>query len=165
MRALVILFLSILCLSVSAQNTKIGFIDSGQVVASLTQYKRSVDAISREFEPKKQSLLDLFNHIELLRKNIESNIKAGNTKSHEIEISKLADLEKSFKIETELWQTKMNNKKINLLNQIEILINKTINEFAIEEGFDLVFYKDVAFVSDKVNITQQIIEKIEKQSP
>jgi outer membrane protein len=165
MRALVILFLSILCLSVSAQNTKIGFIDSGQVVASLTQYKRSVDAISREFEPKKQSLLDLFNHIELLRKNIESNIKAGNTKSHEIEISKLADLEKSFKIETELWQTKMNNKKINLLNKIETLVNTTLNEFALEEGYDLILYKDVAYVSDGVNITQQIINKIESQSP
>ena len=58
----------------------------------------------------------------------------------------------------------MNNKKINLLNQIEILVNQTINEFAIEEGFDLILYKDVAFVSNKVNITQQIIEKIEKLS-
>ena len=165
MRVLVTFFLSVLCLYVNAQNIKIGFIDSEQVVMSLSQYKHSVDEISREFEPKKQVLLDLFNHIELLRKNIESNIKAGNTKSHEIEISKLADLEKSFKIETELWQTKMNNKKINLLNKIETLVNTTLNEFALEEGYDLILYKDVAYVSDGVNITQQIINKIESQSP
>jgi Skp family chaperone for outer membrane proteins len=56
----------------------------------------------------------------------------------------------------------MNSKKINILNKIESLINKSINEFAIEEGYDLILYKDVVFVSDKVNITQQIIEKIEK---
>jgi Skp family chaperone for outer membrane proteins len=59
----------------------------------------------------------------------------------------------------------LNNKKINLLNKIETLINSTINEFAIEEGFDLILYKDVAFVSNKVNITQQIIKKIEELSP
>ena len=59
----------------------------------------------------------------------------------------------------------MNNKKINLLNQIEDLINRTISEFATEEGYDLILYKNIAFVSDKVNITKQIIEKIEKQSP
>jgi len=59
----------------------------------------------------------------------------------------------------------MNSKKINLLNKIENLVNTTINEFAIEEGYDLILYKDVAFVSNEVNITQQIIEKIEKLSP
>ena len=59
----------------------------------------------------------------------------------------------------------MNSKKINLLNKIESLVNNSINEFALEENYDLILYKDVAFVSDKVNITQQIIEKIIKQSP
>ena len=39
---------------------------------------------------------------------------------------------------------------------------KRLND-AVEEGYDLILYKDVVFVSDKVNITQQIIEKIEKQ--
>ena len=59
----------------------------------------------------------------------------------------------------------MNTYKIELLNKIESLINTSINEYAIEEGYDLILYKDVVFVSDKVNITQQIIEKIENQSP
>jgi len=59
----------------------------------------------------------------------------------------------------------MNSKKINLINKIESLVNNSINEFALEENYDLILYKDVAFVSDKVNITQQIIEKIIKQSP
>ena len=58
-----------------------------------------------------------------------------------------------------------NNRKINLLNEIEILVNKTINDFALEEGYDLILYKDIAFVSDKVNITQQIIDEIEKLFP
>ena len=57
----------------------------------------------------------------------------------------------------------MNSIKINLLNKLESLINTSINEYALEEGYDLILYKDVVFVSDKVNITQQIIEKIEKQ--
>ena len=165
MRVLVIFFLSTLFTSVNAQNTKIGFIDSEEVVVNLTQYKQSVDLISREFEPKKQALLDLFNHIELLRKNIESNKKASKTKSLEIEISKLADLEKSFERETELWQTTINNKKINLLNKIKKVVNIALHEFALEEGYDLILYKDVAYVSDGVDITQKIINKIEKQSP
>jgi outer membrane protein len=165
MRVLVIVLLSVLCFEANAQNLKIGFIDSGQIVVNLTQYKNSINAISREFEPKKQELLDLFNHIELLRSNIESNKTTNPSDSDHLELSKLKDLEESFKKETEFWQKAMNIKKINLLNKIETLVNQTINSFAIEESYDLILYKDIAFVSDEVNITQQIIEKIEKQSP
>jgi outer membrane protein len=165
MRVLIIFFLIALCLSASAQNIKIGFIDTEQIVFNLTHYKKSVEAISREFEPKKQELLDLFKHIELLRANIELNKKTNNSDSDGIELSRLKDLEEIFEKETEFWQKSMNSKKINLLNKIESLVNASIKEYAIEESYDLIFYKDTAFVSDKVNITQQIIEKIEKQSP
>ena len=163
MRAPIILFLSALCLSASAQNIKIGFIKSEQIIVSLSQYNDGVDAISSEFEPKKQELLDLFKHIELLRANIEFNKKTSTLDSDLMELAKLKDLEESFEKETEFWQKSMNSKKIKLLNKIENLINSSINAYAIEEGYDLILYKDVAFVSDKVNITQQIIEKIEKQ--
>ena len=163
MRVLVLFFLSALCLTANAQSLKIGFIDTEQVIASLTQYKNSVNALSREFEPKKQELLDLFNHIELLRENIKLKKITNTSDSDGIELAKLKDLEESFEKETEFWQKSMNSKKINLLNKIESLINISINEYAIEEGYDLILYKDVVFVSDKVNITQQIIEKIEKQ--
>ena len=163
MRVLVILFLSTLCLSANAQNLKIGFIDTDQVLVNLTQYKQSVNTISLEFEPKKQELLDLFKHIELLRANIELNKKASNSNYDAIELAKLKELEESFEKETVFWQKSMNNKKINLLNKIESLINISIKEFALEEGYDLILYKDVAFASNKVNITQKIIERIEKQ--
>ena len=164
-RALVILFLSFVHISAHAENIKIGFIDTELIVVNLSQYKQSVDEISREFEPKKQELLDLFNHIELLRENIKLKKITNTSDSDGIELAKLKDLEDSFEKETEFWQKSMNSKKINLLNNIESLINISINEYAIEEDYDLIFYKDVVFVSDKVNITQQIIEKIIKQSP
>ena len=165
MRVILIFLLCIFQLSANADNIKIGFIDTNQVVINLPQYKESIDSISRTFEPKKQELLDLFKHIELLRANIESNKKTGASSVDEIELSKLINLEQTFKRETEFWQKTMNNKKINLLNEIETLVNQTINAYAQEEGYDLIFYKDVAYVSDKVNITQNIIEKIEKLSP
>ena len=165
MRVLVLFFLSAICLTATAQSLKIGFIDTEQVIVNLTQYRDSVDKLSREFEPKKQELLDLFKHIELLRANIEFNKKTSTLDSNVMELAKLKDLEESFEKETEFWQKSMNSNKINLLNKIENLINISINDYAIEEGYDLILYKDVAFVSDTVNITKQIIEKIENQSP
>ena len=107
--------------------------------------------------------MDLFNHIELLRANIESTKNTSSSKSLNEELKNLAKLELNFKEETEFWQKTMNNKKIILLNNIEMIVNQAINEYATQEEYDLILYENVAFASDKVNITEEIIKKIEKQ--
>ena len=163
MRVLLFLIFCLVCIPSYAANIKIGFIDTNIVVTSLTQYKESIDSISREFEPKKQELLDLFNHIELLRANIESNKNTSSSKSLNEELKNLAKLELNFKEETEFWQKTMNNKKLILLSNIEMIVNQAINEYAIQEEYDLILYENVAFASDKVNITEEIIKKIENQ--
>ena len=162
MRVFALFFLFLLCFSSYATNLKIGFIDTNEIVISLTQYKRSIEEISSEFEPKKQELLDLYNHIELIRSNLDSKQKFENSELLKIEITKLSKLEESFKQETEFWQKEMNDRKVSLLKKIELLINQTINNYAIRENYDLILYENVAFVSDKVNITQEIIAEIEK---
>ena len=162
MKALAIFFLSLLCISSYANNIKIGFIDTNQVVTSLSQYILSIDKISSEFEPKKQELLDLYNHIELVRTKIDEILKSDSSKSIQDELAKLSTLEQSFKQETEFWQENMNNKKIDLLKEIEVLVNQTINEYAKRENYDLILYQNIAFVSDKVDISKEIIAEIEK---
>ena len=126
--------------------------------------KITLEEISNEFEPKKQELLDLFKHIELLRVKINTINNSENKENLEIELSKLSSLEESFSQETKFWQEMMNNKKIELLQKIELLINTTINELAISDGYDLIFYENAAFVSDEVNITSKVIERIQKLS-
>ena len=162
MKALVIVIFSLLCLSSFAENIKIGFIDTNQVVTSLSQYKKSIAEISSEFEPKKQELLDLYNHIELVRTKIDEALKSDSDKSIEDELAKLSNLEQSFRKETEFWQNTMNNKKIDLLKEIEILVNQTINEYAKRENYDLILYENIAFASNKVDISEEIIAEIEK---
>ena len=162
MRAVVLFFCCLSCFSSNAENIKIGFIDTNQVVTSLSQYKSSLEQISIQFEPKKQELLNLYNHIELLRTKIDETLKSDSKKSIEDELAKLSNLEQSFRKETEFWQNTMNNKKIDLLKDIEILVNQTINEYAKRENYDLILYENIAFVSDKVDISKEIIAEIEK---
>ena len=164
MKILVITCLTLLSLSIYAETIKIGYIDTEKVVNNLPQYIQSVEEISNEFEPKKQELLDLFKHIELLRVKINTINNSENKENLEIELSKLSSLEESFSQETKFWQEMMNNKKIELLQKIELLINTTINELAISDGYDLIFYENAAFVSDEVNITSKVIERIQKLS-
>ena len=162
MKFLAIFCLVLLSIAVNAETIKIGYINTEQVVNNLPQYQKSLDELSKKFEPKKQELLDLFNYIELLRKKINVINNSENKDNLQIELSKLGSLEEDFRQETEFWQKMMNNKKIELLQNIELLINTAINELAISENYDLILYENTAFVSDKVNITSKVIKRIQK---
>ena len=164
MRNIAISCLLLLSISAFSETIKIGYIDTEQVVNNLPQYQQSVLEISKEFEPKKQELLDLFKHIELLREKVNAINKTEKKENLQIELSKLTLLEESFKKETEYWQETMNTKKIELLQKIELLINNTINDLAISESYDLILYENAAFVSDEVNITNKVIQRIQNNS-
>ena len=162
MRVFALFLLAFLALPVTAESIKIGYIDTEKVVNSLTQYQQKNADIIQEFELKKQELLDLFNHIELVRANLSKIDKSLNESDFQIELNKVLDLELSFQQETEYWQEKINQKKIDLLQKIEIVVNEAIKEFAITEGYDLILYENAAFVSKNVNISNKIISIIEE---
>jgi outer membrane protein len=165
MRVVVLFLLALLVTSTNAQSIKIGYINVEEVINSLSQYQHDNDSLIQQFEPKKQQLLDLFKHIELLKKNLNNVDRSINNETYQKELDNIRELEISFQKETELWQQQLNQKKYESLQKIETMINLTIEEFAISENYDLILYQNAAFVSDQVNITNQIISKIKGTSP
>ena len=164
MRVIVVLFLTLLVSPINASSVKIGYIDVEKVINSLPQYQQDNDSLVQRFEPKKQQLLDLFKHIELLKKNLNNFDRSINNDLYQKELDKIKELEVGFQSETELWQYQLNQDKLLLLQKIETMINQVINEFAASENYDLILYENAAFVSDDINITNQIILKIESLS-
>ncbi len=165
MRATVLFLLALLVTSINAQSIKIGYIDVEEVINRSSQYQHENDSLIQKFEPKKQQLLDLFEHIELLKKNLIDVDSSIDNENYKKKLDNIRELEASFQKETELWQQQLNQKKYESLQKIETMINKAIQEFAISENYDLILYQNAAFVSDQVNITNQIISKIEGTSP
>ena len=165
MRVIVLFLLALLVTPINAESIKIGYIDVEEVINSLSQYQHDNDSLIQQFEPKKQQLLDLFKHIELLKENLNNADKSINNENYQKELDNIRELEASFQKETELWQQQLNQKKYESLQKIETMINLAIEEFAISENYDLILYQNAAFASDQVNITNQIISKIEGTFP
>ena len=172
MRVIALFFLTLLASSISAQSDfldepsiKFGYIDVEEVLNNLSQYQQENNALIQKFEPKKQQLLDLFKHIELLKTNLKNIKTTVNDETYQIELGKIRELEISFQTDTELWQQQLNQRKHESLQKIETMINRAIEEFAVAENYDLILYQNAAFTSDEVNISNKIISKIEELSP
>ena len=165
MRFLALFFFTILITPINAYSIKIGYIDVEKVINNLSQYQQENNALIQQFEPKKQQLLVLFKHIELLKKNLNNVETTVSNETYQKELEKIRELEISFQTDTELWQQQLNQKKRESLQKIETMINLVIEEFATSEKYDLILYQNAAFVSDQINITNQIISQIEELSP
>ena len=165
MRFLALFFFTILITPINAHSIKIGYIDVEKVINNSSQYQQENNALIQQFEPKKQQLLDLFKHIELLKKNLNNFETTVSNETYQKELEKIRELEISFQTDTELWQQQLNQEKRESLQKIETMINLVIEKFATSENYDLILYQNAAFVSDQVNITNQIILKIEELSP
>ena len=129
MRVIVLLFLSLLVTSINANSVKIGYIDVEKIINSLPQYQKDNESLVQRFEPKKQHLLDLFKHIELLKENLNNSDKSISNELRQKKLDNIKELEISFQSETELWQNQINQEKLLLLEKIETMINQAINEF------------------------------------
>ena len=165
MRFLALFFFTILITPINAHSIKIGYIDVEKVINNLSQYQQENNTLIQQFEPKKQQLLDLFKHIELLKNNLNNVEMTVSNETYQKELEKIRELEISFQTDTELWQQQLNQKKRESLQKIETMINLVIEEFATSEKYDLILYQNAAFVSDQINITNQIISQIEELSP
>ena len=165
MRFLALFFFTILITPINAHSIKIGYIDVEKVINNLSQYQQENNALIQQFEPRKQQLLDLFKHIELLKINLNNVKTTESNETYQKELGKIRELEISFQTDTELWQQQLNQEKRESLQKIETMINLVIEKFATSENYDLILYQNAAFVSDQVNITNQIISKIEELSP
>ncbi|MBT4911587.1 MAG: OmpH family outer membrane protein [Alphaproteobacteria bacterium] len=144
-----------------ADELKIGYIDVDTVINNISKYEKDNKKLISNFEPKKLELIDLFNHIEILKKQYLNEENSFNSSQNQNRIKNISQLEIDFQKETEAWQNKLNIQKQLLLQEIETLINQSISQLANEENFDLILYDSAAFVSDQINITNKIIKMIE----
>ena len=166
MRAFAVLVLALLTGLASAEPIKIGYLNIEEVVNNLTQYRHGNDRITDRFDPRKIELLNLYNHIELLKENLNSKSNHLTTGDFENELKHVKKLEINFQKDTELWQYQLNQEKQLLLQQIELLINQAVDKFAKEGLYDLILYDNVAFASDKIDdISNDVINLIETLPP
>ena len=152
MKFRILFLISLLFSTASAESIKVGYIDIDRVIESLSVYDEANNLLIKEFEPKKNQLVNLLDYINLLKENLEPNND---------EIKKIQELEYDFQNESELWQRKLNESQFSLLQEIELIINIAIEDFAVSNSYDLILYQNGAYVGKKVDISDKIIAKIE----
>jgi len=157
--ALLLFFLSI---QINAENIKIGYIDIDKVIENSSLYMVANSKLTEEFQPRKDELLVLYNNIIDLKAKLKLPNDINDDFDYHKDIKEIQTLNAKFNTGSEIWQRRLNESQYNLLVEIELRINQVVNSFATANNYDLILYENIAFVSNEINITQEIIAEIEK---
>lgn len=158
-----LLFLTCLLFAMSAQaELKAAYINSVLLLQKAPQALAATDALKQEFQSREQAIRDLAQQVKQEEANLQKDaaiMSADQKKKMENSI-----LEKKRKIR---FDAQSLNEDVELRRKQEIqklrnTISGVIKKYAEDNGYDLVFTEGVAFASDTVDITDEILKQLTK---
>ena len=157
-----ILILLMLVPAFTYAEIKIGYVMAEKVLKQAPQTAASNKKLEKEFKKRTDALKQAIQTIQKEEKDFAKNSLT------------LSDTEKE-KISRKLQQGKIDAKRderelredIDIrrreeINELQTKVNKTIEEIAKDQNFDLIVYQGVAYASPKIDVTDQIIKALGK---
>ena len=150
-------------LAQAADDIKIGFVNSSVLLEQAPQAERAKQQLEQEFSSREEELRQLRQEIQGLegRLNRESVTMSESDRSDlERELNrKLRDLQR----QQSNFRDDLNLRKNEELGKLQRLVLEAIREVAREKGYDLVLSEGVVYSADRVELTEDVLDRLEQQ--
>ena len=145
----------------SAQDLKIGFVSLPALIERAPQTKASMDALQEEFAPRQREFVAKQKELEDLAAKAQKDFAVmGETERRNAE-KDLRDLQREVtRLQTELRED-LNLRQNEEYGILQRAILKEVQDYAQAQSFDLIVGDGVLYVSNAVNVTEQVLREIE----
>lgn len=154
--------LILLFLTSNALAFKVGYINIDTLLSQSKEFTDTQKIIATEFKAKDDKLTKKAQYIETLLKKFQENKDDLSSKEKQEKITKIRELDNELKTEAAKTKKQFELRNTEELQKIQNKINTTIKEFAKTHKFDLILYKDIAYIDDKHDITNKISNLLNK---
>jgi len=156
--------LAIVCALVSpagAQQLKIGVVNIPVLMERAPQTKAAMDALQEEFAPRQREFVAKQKEYEELATKVQKDVAVmGETERRNAE-KNLRDLQREVtRLQTE-FREDLNLRQNEELGILQRSLLKEVQEYAQQEGYDLVVGDGVLFASNSVNIPEEVLRAVE----
>ena len=148
-------------LPAAAQELKIGVVNIPILMERAPQTKAAMDALQEEFAPRQREFLAKQKEFEELTAKVQKDIAVmGETERRNAE-KNLRDLQREVtRLQTE-FREDLNLRQNEELGLLQRALLKEVQDYAAQEGYDLVVGDGVLFASSAVNITEAVLRTVE----
>ena len=163
MRFMSILLLTLLSLGAQAAG-KTGFFNAKVLLEQSPQAIAATAALKEEFGEREQSLRKLAEGIQQMEKTYQTDSAIMSAEQKKKAEDNIVQNKRRFQFEQQsLKEDFQVPKQRELLQEVQESIRKVIEAYGTDNGYDFIFTDNgIAFGSDAVNITPQILEQLKK---
>jgi len=148
-------------LPVSAQDLKIGVVNIQALMEQAPQTKSAMDALQDEFAPRQREFSAKQKEFEELQAKAQKDVAVmGETERRNVE-KELRDLQREVTRLQNEFREDLNLRQNEELGKLQRSLLKEVQDYALQEGYDLVVGDGVLYASTSVNITDNVLRALE----
>lgn len=159
--SVVLFFTMLLCMpAFAAQDTKIGFVDTIQLMKDSPQAEFARKKLEQEFHSRDQKIVEMQKE----EKNLEDQLSRDVALTSDLDKKKLErdlqSLRRDIKRAREEIIEDYNLRRNEEIAKLQKLIDKITIDIAKEDRFDLILRDNVLYSSKRVDITEKVLERL-----
>jgi outer membrane protein len=148
-------------LPAAAQEMKIGVVSLPALIERAPQTKIAMDALQEEFAPRQREFLAKQKEFEELTAKAQKDFAVmGETERRNAE-KDLRDLQREVTRLQNEFREDLNLRQNEEYGVLQRAMLKEVQDYAQEQGYDLIVGDGVLFASSAVNITEQVLRVVE----
>lgn len=148
--------------SVAAADTRIGFVNAGRVTSEAPQADAARASLEEEFGARDRAMSEEQKALRELEDRLNRDSAAMSEGQQQALQRDLIARQRELRRAEEEFREVFNMRRNEELGRLQRRIVETINDLAEAEGFDLIVSEGVIYASDRVDITDRVLERLQK---
>jgi len=149
---------------VSAQGIKIGYVNAVKVIEEAPQGEAALKKLESEFGPRDKRLVSMQNDIRELEDDLEKNGLIMTDVDRRKKEREILVMKRNLRRATQEFREDYNLRRNEELTVLQKIVKKAIVEIAKQEKYDLIVHEGTIYASSKIDITDKVLEKLNKKS-
>lgn len=163
MKLITFLLLAFVSLSLHAAG-KTAFINSKTLLEKSPQAIAANTELKSQFGDREQSLRSLAQKIQQMEKTYKNDSAIMSAEQKQKAEDNILQNKRRFQFEQQSLKEDLQSRQRELLQQVQISIRTVIQTYGEKNGYDFIFTDGgIAYASDAVNITEEILQELQKQ--
>ena len=163
MKLTTLILLTLVSVGVNAAG-KTAFINSKVLLEESPQAVAANSELQEQFGSREQSLRQLAQDIQKMEKTYQNDSAIMSAEQKQKAEDNIIQNKRRFQFEQKALKEDLQSRQRELLQKVQVTIKSVIQNYGKDNGYDFIFTDtSIAYASDAVDITQNILEELNKQ--
>lgn len=156
-----ILFISLISIAVSAAG-KSAYINPAKIMELAPQAKNAAETMKNEFGDREQKLREMAQKINAMEQNYKKDNAIMSDEQRKKAEAEIMQQKRQFQFDQQTLNEDVQKRRGQLIKEVQRLISSVIRKYGSSNGYDFIFTEGVAYASDSVNITEEVLKELQK---